>query len=260
MDRFEGVEERLDALSDRFVLGEQHERRDAQHMMRVLDRVAAAAERQSAALEAAALAIERLEQRVKRVERWVTEAPPPFSSGPPRRSRDASSSSLRPEACPDLESRPGLSRSPAENASNLDARARSRLSDWPSRNDADANPDTTTTLESYVDGPVVSGSLPELSLATLLSMFELERRTGCLSVEAATGEKVRFDLYAGAIVACALDGESAEVVECLREALSWREGRFCFRHIDILPGAAPPHSIGSLLLEATRQYDEALRS
>ena len=45
----------------------------------------------------------------------------------------------------------------------------------------------------------------------------------------------------------------------LREVLTWKNGRFWFRQNPSESSVSPPRSVNSLLLEATRQIDEAVR-
>src|SRR5690606_34062490 len=77
-------------------------------------------------------------------------------------------------------------------------------------------PESTSTM---------SGNLSDLSLATLLSMFELEQRTGRLTVEG-SGSTVCFDLSGGLVVGARLDGSEHDAVEALRRAIDWHEGKF----------------------------------
>jgi hypothetical protein len=239
MERFEIIEDRLEALSDRFLLGEQRDRRDSARMAQLLERVAAAAERQSLAFESVVGALERVERRVERKE---------------RRGHDGSRRSWFPHEPPQ---RP--SDLPPENGVQRATRpARPIDSHVPPPALSDVTERIDDALEAAAHGPVVTGTLPDLSLTTLLSMFELERRTGSLTVDASAG-KLRLELYNGNVVSCFLDGQQADVVTCLRGALGWTEGRFCFRQTAVTAPEHQPRSMGSLLLEATHQYDEAIR-
>lgn len=107
-------------------------------------------------------------------------------------------------------------------------------------------------------GPSMSGSLSDMSVPTLLSMLELEKRTGWLAIEG-DSERVRFDLLEGSVVRGFVQDRLEDPVDVLRTALCWRAGNFSFRHIGVMPGDSPPRSVGELLLEASRQNDEAVR-
>lgn len=106
--------------------------------------------------------------------------------------------------------------------------------------------------------PSMSGSLGDMSVATLLSMFELEKRTGWLVIEGEQ-DQVRFDLLEGSVVSASFNDRVGDPVEVLRLALSWRAGSFSFRHVTVLSGNAAARGVGELLLEASRQNDEAVR-
>jgi hypothetical protein len=104
----------------------------------------------------------------------------------------------------------------------------------------------------------MSGSLSEMSIATLLSMFELEKRSGCLSIE---GERhqVRFDLLDGTVVGGHVDERAEDPLDALRTAIGWRTGKFSFCPGPVAASDYPPRSVGALLLEASHQNDEAVR-
>ena len=53
-----------------------------------------------------------------------------------------------------------------------------------------------------------------------------------------------------------IDADRA-ALQTLRTALCWKQGRFWFRQQPAEPASFAPRSIGSLLLEATRQNDES---
>lgn len=115
-----------------------------------------------------------------------------------------------------------------------------------------------TPTQSVVVGPVVSGTLPDLCLATLLGLFELERRSGVLAVH---GERsLQLELRDGVVVNCQLDGVPTPAVQGVREAFRWRTGRFAFRRTQIAAETEPPLSVSALMLEAMRQNDEAARA
>ena len=98
------------------------------------------------------------------------------------------------------------------------------------------------------------GSLSDMSLGTVMAMLELERRTGRLRVSAEDGSLACFELREGAVTSSRINESDIDSVECLRQVLGWRNGRFWFRQSS---PDEPPRALGSLLLEATRQNDEA---
>ena len=109
-----------------------------------------------------------------------------------------------------------------------------------------------------VAGPIVSGAVPDLCLATLLSLFELERRVGVLTVHA--GERsLQLELRDGVVVQCHLDGVPAPALQGVREAFRWRTGQFTFRRTEVAADTETPQPVSALMLEALRQNDEAAR-
>lgn len=105
----------------------------------------------------------------------------------------------------------------------------------------------------------LEGDLAELSLATVLTMLELERRSGVLVVDGLR-QAATVELAGGAAVHATLAGSAAPPLSVLRRVMKWKTGRFVFR-----PGQStePPDdrsSIGALLIEAARLDDESAPS
>ena len=109
-------------------------------------------------------------------------------------------------------------------------------------------------------GSSIRGSLSEMSLATVLAMLELERRTGILTVCAEEGCMVTATLRNGSIVGARHQDLDVDPVEAIRAALRFDTGRFSFRQATVVVASGPPHSIGSALLEASSRNDEAART
>ena len=106
--------------------------------------------------------------------------------------------------------------------------------------------------------PAVKGDLAHLSLPTLLTIFEMERRTGRLKVKTDGNKVAEVHLVGGMVSRATLDAADKPTVEVFREVLRWTRGHFAFR-----PGTASNPSGGAgdnvqgALLEAMRQEDEA---
>ena len=106
-----------------------------------------------------------------------------------------------------------------------------------------------------------SGDLAHLSIATVLTLLELERRSGRLRLRGEQGT-ASFDLDRGALVSAEAAGVVAAPLLVLRDVLRWRTGRFSFRSVTSGDGPAPARpdggrtSIGALLLDAVRLDDE----
>ena len=106
--------------------------------------------------------------------------------------------------------------------------------------------------------PAFRGDLAELSIATLLGMLELERRTGKLKLRTDGRQNAELQLIEGMLMRASLAGQERSPVEVLREVLGWKKGRFWFRSEGAPPGEkAARSSIGALLLEAIRLEDES---
>ena len=103
----------------------------------------------------------------------------------------------------------------------------------------------------------IKGFLSEMSLSTVLAMLEIERHTGRLKVATDDGKLASFELLEGSVVSSRLLENDADPLQTLRTALCWKQGRFWFRQQPAEPASYAPRSIGSLLLEATRQNDES---
>jgi len=102
----------------------------------------------------------------------------------------------------------------------------------------------------------IRGDLSTFPLASLLMMFEMERRSGTVHVVAQSGKRAELTLADGLFASTEIGGEPRPALEVLREVLSWRAGRFSFqpRESGTLP--APRASVGALVLEAMRLEDE----
>jgi CheY-like chemotaxis protein len=102
----------------------------------------------------------------------------------------------------------------------------------------------------------IRGDLSMFPLASLLMMFELERRSGTVDVVSSSGKRASLTINDGLFAHTEVGGDPKPALEVLREVLSWRAGRFAFqpRESGMLP--APRASVGALVLEAMRLEDE----
>jgi len=105
-------------------------------------------------------------------------------------------------------------------------------------------------------GAAIRGDLSAFPLASILMMFEMERRSGLMEVVAQSGRRASLTLTDGLFASTEVAGAPRPALEVLREVLSWRAGRFSFqpRESGILP--PPRASVGALVLEAMRLEDE----
>ena len=107
--------------------------------------------------------------------------------------------------------------------------------------------------------PAMRGDLEQIALSTVLTLLEMERRTGLLKVRTDNGETVCFELLSGGLARSTLDGQEHADVELLRRVFHWKQGRFWFRAVKVVAGSKPAAPIGPLLLHAMQQMDEAGR-
>jgi len=107
----------------------------------------------------------------------------------------------------------------------------------------------------------VSGTIEDISLATLLVMLEMERKHGLLIVtHCHTGERCRLFLRDGRIVGAVLDDCIApRHAELIYHALGWSRGTFEFKAVPVEMRDEVGASTTQLLMEASRRLDEATR-
>jgi DNA-binding response OmpR family regulator len=115
----------------------------------------------------------------------------------------------------------------------------------------------------------LAGSLHQVSLPALLTLLEMERKTGILIVRQA-GDPVaipsgqpgaddvgRIYLRGGKVVAARLDGKDQPVrEECVFFMLEWSAGRFEFEATEIEVDDEIAQATSYLLMEAARRMDE----
>jgi two-component system, OmpR family, response regulator len=108
------------------------------------------------------------------------------------------------------------------------------------------------------EGSAIEGDLGQMSIATVLTVLEMERRTGTFEV-ISKKRRAQLDIAAGFIVQGTVGGTEVSPLAALRTMLGWNVGRFSFAP---LPGRDPPtaqKSIGAFLIEAVRLEDETAR-
>ena len=104
----------------------------------------------------------------------------------------------------------------------------------------------------------IEGNIAQVSIATVLTLLEMERRSGTLSVTSRSG-RCSIELVAGFVVGGTVNSIKNNPLAVLREILRWQEGRF-----QLFPGSdgAIPNNrwpIGALLIETVRLQDESTR-
>ena len=104
----------------------------------------------------------------------------------------------------------------------------------------------------------IEGNIAQMSVATVLTLLEMERRSGLLKVSDGD-RRCSLEIVAGYAVGGSIDDSKVAPLAVLREILRWKEGRFRFSPGS--DGAIPSNrrSIGALLIEAVRLDDESAR-
>jgi two-component system OmpR family response regulator len=112
---------------------------------------------------------------------------------------------------------------------------------------------------SAPSGAAMQGDLSMLSVGTIFTILDLERRSGALDFEAGK-EKVHFSFFEGQVAGAMLDGGACSALSAMRKVFGWVEGRFSFAPRGVLP---PKESeiiaVNMLLMEAARLEDEENR-
>lgn len=120
---------------------------------------------------------------------------------------------------------------------------------------ATAGRDPSVPPASSPEPMAFQGSVAEVSVPTVLTVLELERRTGRLKVKAQNGSTAIIQVADGAFASLVLDGRSQKSSELLREVLKWKQGTFHFHNGPVEP-VRVRKSMSELLLEAMRLDDE----
>ncbi|WP_437777584.1 response regulator [Sorangium sp. So ce1097] len=117
--------------------------------------------------------------------------------------------------------------------------------------------DSLMSIPASVDQTAIEGDLSQMSIATVLTVLEMERRSGVFEVTSKK-RRAQLDIAEGCIVQGTVGGTRVPALAALRTMLGWKVGRFAF-----IPGSRPVpserKSIAAYLLEATRLEDESTR-
>ncbi|MDC3953812.1 response regulator [Polyangium jinanense] len=112
---------------------------------------------------------------------------------------------------------------------------------------------------SATETTAIQGDLSQMSIATVLTVLELERRTGIVEV-ISKKRKVQLDVASGFIVTGTIGGTTTDAITILRNILGWKVGRFSFVPQPDRPPTGSAQPIGHLLLEAVRLEDESIHN
>ena len=107
----------------------------------------------------------------------------------------------------------------------------------------------------------IEGDLSQMSIATVLTVLEMERRTGTFEV-VSKKRRAYVDIIGGSVIEGTVGGTKVSALAALRTMLGWNVGRFSFipgAHRDV-PASPGNKSLGAFLIEALRLEDEATRA
>jgi hypothetical protein len=228
-DRLQSLEDALDVVARRLSHRSRRERRTDRRTAELVETIAESVDAQSVALENLGSTLERIERRLDRLER-----PSAREDNERRESRTAKARNSEPPR--------------SVHPPRLDETGDFAVGREPSDDD-----------DASISGSSIRGSIGDMSLSTVLAMLEIERRSGRLKVQGEDGSLVAFELEDGSVVGSRVSENDVDAVESLREVLGWKNGRFWFRQNPSESQVSLPRSVNSLLLEATRQMDEAIR-
>jgi CheY-like chemotaxis protein len=116
----------------------------------------------------------------------------------------------------------------------------------------------------YQDSPLTSdsalhGDVAQISIPTLLTMLEMERRTGVVKVRGDGKAHATIELDEGAVVLTRLGNNSADPLAVFREVVTWNHGKYSFEPGETRATQLPKKPTSLLLLEAMRLNDESRR-
>ncbi len=111
-------------------------------------------------------------------------------------------------------------------------------------------------------GNAIEGDLGQMSIATVLTVLEMERRTGVFEV-VSKKRRAHLEMVRGGVIDGTVGGTRVSALTALRTMLTWTVGRFSFRPstrvIEVSEAAQSTKSLGAFLIEALRLQDEAAR-
>ena len=115
-------------------------------------------------------------------------------------------------------------------------------------------------LPKQIAHTILSGSLKQIGLSSVLSMINLEQKTGILILDnVSKTKKVKAFIVKGEIFKAESEGTEFINEEAIYDALTWKGGKFAFYYQDVDIEDEINAPITSILLEGARLIDEALR-
>lgn len=106
------------------------------------------------------------------------------------------------------------------------------------------------------DASAIEGDMSQMSIATVLTVLEMERRTGTFEV-VSKKRRASLEIAGGCIEGGTIGGTAVTALAALQTMLGWNVGRFSFTPGPPRSAPASFKSIGAILIEAVRLDDES---
>jgi two-component system OmpR family response regulator len=109
--------------------------------------------------------------------------------------------------------------------------------------------------EQTYGSTAIEGDVRQMSIATVLSVLGMERRTGVFEV-VSKKRRAQIEIAGGYVVHGTIGGTRVAALAAMRVMMSWKVGRFSFTPLP--PCDAPPslRTVQALLLDAAKAEDE----
>ncbi len=140
----------------------------------------------------------------------------------------------------------------------VEATAREKL-DMPAP--AGSRPDAAKASPNEMGSSGLGGDLGQVGLSSLLTLLEMERKSGILVISDSASKDVgRIFMRDGRVVSARIEGKSTPTNEdCVYHMLTWSTGAFEFDATDVEMDDEINSTTTHLLMEGARRIDEASR-
>jgi DNA-binding response OmpR family regulator len=105
----------------------------------------------------------------------------------------------------------------------------------------------------------LEGDMREMSIATVLSILGMERRTGMFEV-VSKKRRAQIEIVGGYVAHGTLGGTRVSALAAMRAMLSWKVGRYSFTPLPPTDPPSEPRTVQALLLDAAKAEDEEAES
>lgn len=117
---------------------------------------------------------------------------------------------------------------------------------------------TVAEMRAQIAGSGLRGDLAQVGLSSLLTLIEMERKTGTLHVRSPDGRTAHVVVRAGRVIQARLDGAAQPANSaCVYYLLTWSAGEFEFAVGPVVGDDVVNTSTMHLLMEGARLVDEA---